>query len=658
MKTITLEPAESTVSAPAIRLLLLEHCQEDVNSILQELRNAGIPVDPVIVSQRGEFEAAISSQDFAAVLSAYSLPGWTGLDALHHLRRARNDIPFLLVTGVLNEDAAAEFVKQGLNDYVLKDRLARLPVALKRALEYKHFRDANAQVRSQLAESEARGRELIDNSTYGIFRISLAGSFLYANPAFLQLLACPALGDLQSSNLSTDIFRYPEHFLRLLSSCREHGLVHSAEAEWRRKDGSLVTVRLHLRYLSLPGPADAIEGVAEDVTELRRLELQLRQAQKFEIIGQLAGGVAHDFNNVIGAILGWAELGYEQSQPFPAIADRFAHIRKQADRAAALTQELLALARCQALQPRPYDLNTAFKNLASFLDKVIDKNIEIKTVSATLQPVKADPTQIEQVLMNLCLNARDAMPDGGHLTIETEMVLLDDCYCRFYPGVVPGTYAVLSVSDTGFGMDSETREHIFEPFFTTKAEGKGSGMGLATVYGIIKQHTGFIHVYSEPKEGSLFRVYLPALEAALPEGVSDSRELPRIPNLRGTETILIAEDHDSIREMVRQTLVGFGYRVLSASNGEEALRLCETETPALAILDVIMPRLGGPATAAKLLARAPGLPILFTSGYSESAESFGSLPPSSRYLQKPYSPTALGRTVREILDSPDPQSPA
>jgi CheY-like chemotaxis protein len=187
---------------------------------------------------------------------------------------------------------------------------------------------------------------------------------------------------------------------------------------------------------------------------------------------------------------------------------------------------------------------------------------------------------------------------------------------------------------------------------------KGSGMGLATVYGIAKQHNGFIHVHSEPKEGSLFRVYLPALEAAFPEGASDSQDCPPISNLHGTETILIAEDHDSIREMVRQTLVGFGYRVLSASNGEEALRLSETETPALAILDVIMPRLGGPATAVKLLARAPGLPILFTSGYSETAESFRSLPPSSRYLQKPYSPTALGRTVREILDSPLPQSHA
>jgi two-component system cell cycle sensor histidine kinase/response regulator CckA len=256
--------------------------------------------------------------------------------------------------------------------------------------------------------------------------------------------------------------------------------------------------------------------------------------------------------------------------------------------------------------------------------------------------------------MNLCLNARDAMPEGGRLTIETEMVLLDDSYCRFYPYVVPGPYAVFSVSDTGIGMDPETRDRIFEPFFTTKERGKGSGMGLATVYGIVKQHGGFIHVYREPKQGSLFRVYLPAMDSAFPGSASSPAAPAEAPSPRGTETILIAEDHDSIREMVRQTLVGLGYRVLAAADGEQALRLCESESPALAILDVIMPHMGGPATATVLLARFPNLPILFTSGYSESAESSLSQLPSSRYLQKPYSPTALGRAVREILDSACP----
>ena len=288
--------------------------------------------------------------------------------------------------------------------------------------------------------------------------------------------------------------------------------------------------------------------------------------------------------------------------------------------------------------------------LASFLERVISKDIELKVVTAPLEAVKADPTQIEQVLMNLCLNARDAMPGGGRLVIETEMVELDDAYARFYPGVTFGRYVVLSVSDTGMGMDAETRERIFEPFFTTKEKGKGTGMGLATVYGIVKQHGGFIHVYSEPDQGSLFRVYLPVQEGAVAEGSPAKVPTSSLSEFRGTETVLVAEDHEAIREMARQTLVSLGYRVLSAADGEEALRLCAEDTPAIAILDVIMPKLGGLATAQKLTENFIGLPVLFTSGYSPDSENVGPAAEKARYLQKPYSPLALGRLVREILD--------
>jgi len=385
-----------------------------------------------------------------------------------------------------------------------------------------------------------------------------------------------------------------------MASCRECGKVKGVETEWRRRDGGIVAVRLH-------------------VTELRAMERQLRQAQKFEAIGQLAGGVAHDFNNVVGAILGWTELGLEQNRANPQVSERFSRIREQAERAAALTRELLAFARRQVLQPRAVDINSITSGLVSFLDKVIGKDIELKVITAAVDAVKADPTQLEQVLMNLCLNARDAMPDGGRLLIETEMVELDDSYCRFYPYVTPGRYAVLSVSDTGTGMDSETRERIFEPFFTTKERGKGTGMGLATAYGIVKQHGGFIHVYSEPGQGTLFRVYLPAQEGAATEGAAPRALVPAHVEMRGSETILIAEDHESIREMARQILLSLGYRVLSACDGEEALKLCEKESPALAILDVVMPKLGGAAAASQLTAWFAGLPILFTSGYSQHA---------------------------------------
>ena len=238
--------------------------------------------------------------------------------------------------------------------------------------------------------------------------------------------------------------------------------------------------------------------------------------------------------------------------------------------------------------------------MTSFLARVISKDIEIKANAAVLHPIKADPTQIEQVLMNLCLNTRDAMPNGGRQLIKTEMVPIDDSYCHFYPYVIPVLYAVLSVSDTGVGMEPEVRERIFEPFFTTKENGKGTGMGLATANGIVKQHGGFIHVYSEPRHGTLFRVYLPAMEEAAAESSAPVHDSTPTSPPHGSETILLAEDHDSIREMVRQSLVNYGYRVLSAEDGQQALRLCEREAPGLAIFDPVMPHLGGAAAALRL----------------------------------------------------------
>lgn len=500
-----------------------------------------------------------------------------------------------------------------------------------------------------LAASEARNREIVENSAYGIFRIAQDGTFLDPNPALLQVLGCPAVDDVKPA-LVRDVFRYPAQYAECLAACQEPEQPHSAEVEWRRRDGAIVTVRLRFRGLRETETGGVAEVMVEDVTEVRAVERQLQHSQKFEAIGQLAGGVAHDFNNVVGAILGWAELGLEQSRNHPQIAERFARIREQAERAAGLTRELQAFARKQVLQPRTLDLNTVSSNLVSFLDKVLPKDIQLKVVNAPLDPVKADAAQMEQVLMNLCLNARDAMPQGGRLIIETEMADVDEAYCRFYPYVTPGRYAVLCVSDTGFGMDSETREHIFEPFFTTKEKGKSSGMGLATAYGVVKQHGGFIHVYSEPGQGSLFRVYLPAFSTASSGDGEGSRGEAASAVPRGTETLLLAEDHDSIREMARQTLANLGYRVLCAEDGEKALEVCTHEKPALAILDLVMPKMNGPELGAKLADRFQNLPILFTSGYSQESREAANSGPGWRFLQKPYSPSSLGRVVREILD--------
>ena len=646
MKALEIEKPLSSEHTLKLRVLVLEQSSNDSEALLRELRKAGMDIDPVVVAGRADFEAAITSGGFAAVLTGDQAAGWTALEALQCFRQAGHETPFLLVINSSLEEEDAESLKLGFDDYVLRERLTRIPAALKRVIQEKQLRDEKDRISSALQDSETRNRELIENSQYGIFRVALDGSFLSANPALLQILACGSPGELQRLNLATDVFRYREEFVKLIAACRAHGLVQSAESEWHRKDGGLVSVRLRMRHLSLPGSEEVLEGMVEDVTELRALEHQLRQAQKFETIGQLAGGIVHDFNNVVGAILGWAEIGFEQSRSYPSIAERFGRIREQADRAASLTREFLSFARRQANQLRPVDLNAVIKGLTSFLDKVIGKDIEIKYVEGVLRPVHADIAQIEQVLMNLCLNARDAMPDGGNLSIETEMVQLDDTYCRLYSGVSPGCYAVISVTDTGAGMSAETRERIFEPFFTTKECGKGTGIGLAPVYGIVKQHGGFIQVYSEPGNGSRFHVHLPVMDEALDAGAPHVTEAPASADLHGKETILYAEDHESIREMVRQSLVNLGYRVMAASDGEQALRFCEYETPALAILDVVMPHMGGQATAARLVARFPKLPILYTSGYLQASPNSPPQVPNTRFLQKPYSPVSRPRHPR------------
>ena len=650
MGPMTVETKRSTAAARAVRVLLLEDNSSDAAMILRELKDAGMEIVPSIAGNQSEFRNALSAGNFDAVISAGKLPDSDGLEALQILRASGHDIPYVLVTGAADEKAAAECIRCGANDYVSKDRLGRLPFALRRALGEHESLEETAHMRALLRETETHSRELTQNSVYGIFKAGSDGIFHWANETLLKILACSSFSEAQALNLANDVFRYPETFAKLLADSREQRVVHNVETEWRRRDGGFVSVRLHLRFGSLSGAPDGFEGIVEDVTEVRALERQLQQAQKFETIGQLAGGIAHDFNNVLGAVLGWAEIGYEQSREHPQIAEYFAHIRQQADRAAALTRELLTFARRQPLQQRPVHLNQIVENLMSLLDKVIGKDIEIKVLAGNLQPVKAEPAQMEQVLMNICLNARDAMPDGGVLKIETEMIVLDDSFCHFYPGIVAGTYVVLSISDTGAGMSPEVRDRIFEPFFTTKQKGKGSGMGLATVYGIVRQHGGFIHVYSEQGQGTLFHVYFPVMENTVAESAPGAAAPNNVKNLQGSETILLAEDHDSIRELSRQALTRLGYKVLAAADGREALRLAELERPDLAVLDVVMPHKGGAAAATQLLELVPGLPILFTSGFSENANNAVAQVPGSHYLQKPYGPTSLESTIREILD--------
>ncbi len=384
--------------------------------------------------------------------------------------------------------------------------------------------------------------------------------------------------------------------------------------------------------------------------EHKAIEQRIRQLEKFEAIGRLAGGIAHDFNNVIGAIMGWAELGEGEVPAGSRAAKFFQQIRNQSERAAGLTRQLLAYARRQILEPRNIDLNQVVRDTHGLLEKLIGEHIEVKMdLAADLKAVRADRSQLEQVFMNLCVNARDAMPQGGLLRIQTANASLDEEYCRRHVYGRPGNYVRLTVSDSGTGMDQPTIERIFEPFFTTKEVGKGTGLGLATALGVVNQHGGSIEVDSTLGVGTSFHVYLPVSQSA-----ADQESQPaETPVVGGTETILVADDHDGARDTSREILEKLGYRIILVRDGEEAVErfMSNSAQVSLLILDVVMPRLTGPDAYAKMSRVRPGIPVIFTTGYADEAAWMGpSLDTHAILLQKPYGPKVLARKIREMLD--------
>ncbi|MFZ0883805.1 MAG: response regulator [Candidatus Acidiferrales bacterium] len=502
-----------------------------------------------------------------------------------------------------------------------------------------------------LRESEVRYRGLVSNATYGIYWITLDGCFLDANPALLQMLDYESIDALLLLRNAANLFCDRAAGENITNGYRENDRG-DATVEWKRRDGKIITVRLiGRRSRDLHRKTDCIEIIVEDVTERLALQKQLMQAQKFEAIGQLAGGIAHDFNNMIGAILGWAELGLDETEPEARLHRHFDKVRQQAIRAAALTKQLLAFARRQILEPRNIDLNQSVTETLSLLEKVIGSNIEIKiNLAAELALVRADPTQVEQVLMNLCINARDAMGEGGRLIIETSAATFDERYCAAQPFARPGSYAMLAVTDTGTGMDAATLDRIFEPFFTTKEMGKGTGLGLATVYGIVRQHGGFLHVYSELNIGTTFRVYLPVA----PSSVKAAAVAEETGPIRGgSETILVAEDHEGLRELARETLSNLGYDVVVACDGEQAIREFQKHGDRidLLLLDVVMPKINGPEAYARMSAERPDVPVIFATGYSADIALLHTAQEQGlTVMQKPYIPRDLARRVRETLD--------
>ena len=515
----------------------------------------------------------------------------------------------------------------------------------------------NAALRAaqeSLLRSELNFRSLVTNAPYGICRCDSAGKILDANPAFLEMLGYSSPEEVIGQHIFS-LYSENDRWFDLADYLRSAAPFKGLTAEWKRKKGTTTVVRVSGRSVTNGRDRGTVfELFTEDVTERRVLEEQLRQSQKMEAVGRLAGGIAHDFNNLLMVISGYSEFLLERLGNEPALRGPAQEIASASERASSLTRQLLAFSRKQMLAPRIVNLNDVATENLRMLTRMIGEDIDLVMIPGqSLWSVRADAGQIEQVIMNLAVNARDAMPSGGKLTIETANVTLDEEYARYHAPLRPGDYVMVSISDTGAGMDSETQSHIFEPFFTTKGT-KGTGLGLSTVYGIVKQSGGYIWVSSEVGKGTAFKIYLPRVASTGETAVQVAMPVELKKAEPGTETILLVEDEANLRYLARQYLEKQGYKVIEAADGAVAMQIAVAHEAVIHLLltDVIMPGMNGRELAQRISEIRPNVKVLYMSGYTENVIGHnGTLEPGVRLLQKPFNLRDLRTAVREVLDA-------
>jgi PAS domain S-box-containing protein len=760
-----------------LKVLLVEDDPNDAELVLRELRRAGFDPDWRRVDTEEAFINSLSPV-IQLILSDYSMPLFNGLHALKLLQEHDLEIPFIIVSGTIGEEAAVQAMRAGANDYLMKGNLARLGPTIVRELQEAENRRARRRAEAALLESEDRNRDLIEHSHDLICTHDLSGRILSINRTTVKALGYEqaALMDanvreilfsglqndfdayiselqkvgvasgvmaVQTSAGEKRVWRYTNTLrtdgvavpivrgmahditveLKAESAMRESqmrlaGIVNSAMDAIISVDGEQKVVlfnaaaerilgcpaaeaigqtidrfipqsfrephQQHIRRFGETGvslrsihslseltavrangeefPIEAsiskieVAGqkiftvVLRDITERKQLEEQFRQSQKMEAVGRLAGGVAHDFNNMLTAIIGYSQLVMAQIDEASPLRHDIEEIEKAGQRAAGLTAQLLAFSRKQVLQPKVLDLNEVISDVDKMLRRVIGEDIDLVTIARPdLGHVKADPGQIEQILLNLAVNSRDAMPLGGKLTIETANIELDEAYASSHSDVIPGQYVMLAVSDTGIGLDAQTQARMFDPFFTTKEKGKGTGLGLSTVFGIVKQSGGHIWVYSEPEHGAAFKIYFPRVDEPTAPASADAKD---VGSLFGSEVLMVVEDDDAVRGMSQSALEKYGYTVLAAESGAQALEAFGplAATIDLVVTDVIMAGMSGPELVERLHELHPDVKVLYVSGYTEEATiHHGVLTEGIEFLQKPFTPDLLARRVRQLL---------
>ena len=641
-----------------LRLLQIEDSESDADMILRLLMQGGFEVFAQRVEDAEGLRLALQDGSWDVIVADYHLPGFEAPGALRILQECGHDIPCIVVSGIMGEDTAVEMMKSGAHDYLTKNNLTRLVPAVERELAEAAARRESKQAQGELQASEERLALAVEATQIGTFDFyPQTGNLIWSKFArqhygvspeaevtydtFLRALH-PSDRDRVTQTLQ-DALRYESggdyaHEYRTLG-------IEDGEERWLSSRGRV--------FFDAESQAVRVVGVIQNITERKRLEQQLLQSQKIESVGRLAGSIAHDFNNLLTIINGYAHLILAEMGPEDPYRDSMEELSKAAMQAAGLTRQLVSFSRWQVAEPKTIAVNEFVKDYENMLRRLLGENIELAlSLDSQAGTFRADPGQMGQVLVNLAVNAKDAMPSGGKLVIETSCMVVDDHFARTHLYVSPGEYVVLAVTDTGTGMSAEVKSHLFEPFFTTKEPGKGTGLGLSTVYGIVNQSSGSIWVSSEPDRGTTFKLFFPSSGLEAEPGSTLSIEHV---SSRG-ETILLAEDEEGVRKYTREILKRYGYIILEAHNGVEALAVARKHSAPIHLLltDIIMPGMGGVELTEKFKAEFPGVPVLFMSGYTDQIiRHWDAL---SAYIQKPFTLSDLLTQVRELLDRTAPSS--
>ena len=669
----------SAAAEPRLRVLLVEDDAEDVLLCRDAIARSDLSCDLSVVGCLDDAIACLEQAGADVALVDLSLPDAEGLEAVTTLAARFTGLPIVVLTGLHDEETAVSALHAGAEDFLVKgpgssdsiSRAVQYAIERKRGEETRRARDA-AEAAKQRAEQTAHElernyRQLFDS-----------------NPHPMYVFDTGALAFLEVNDAATTYYGYARQELLTLSItdlCLAEDVAFLSEAvadaasvdRWGplrqvKRDGTVVEVAITSHALSFDG-RDARCAVIEDITEKESLERRLRQSQRLESLGQLAGGVAHDFNNLLGIIIGYAtmcahdlEIAAQTDANWRSSYDDVRQIIQASDRATNLTRQLLSFARAEIAQSEVIDLTTVVTGIEQLLRRTIGEDVEMRIrLTDHPWPVKADPGQIEQVLLNLVVNARDAMPSGGTVTIEVDPIDIDEYYAAHHPGVGVGRHMRLRVTDTGVGMSQATIDRAFEPFFTTKPKGQGTGLGLATIYGIVTQAGGHAHITSERGAGTTFTALWPTTEETAPAGETLGDTTDDRYQARGHETILLAEDEDSLRMLTQRILSRHGYKVLPAGNGLEAVKLAGRHPASIDLLltDVIMPQMNGHELAVQLQATHPALPVIYMSGYAEPMlASRSTLPPGVTLLSKPVTEQQILAGVRRALDARNAGAPA